>query len=324
MNEVLIKKTRKSMMISFALTLLICISSLVLMSGFNTIQKNSEQLSKSIETQWRSYTQVILEGFEGEMLEAINTNNLNPYDDEELNTWVMRNLPFLKNKGFIDNFAIVNIGYTVRDTYLDLELSVLNTDSDTENIIKDAYKSILKDVYDKDVPYILKRIDEESVRLHQVIPFISTATIRQLYIEALMLDDTLSSTTSVYDINQLNSDACWTESISIPNGILGFNSEPPYINNEKNPIYRKVSIYVSINKDDIMSNYDTYNNSTRHLANFSMCLLLVIFIVSIIAIAILFINTINKNGGVYDANIDHKSSVGCDIDNVHVTNSRDE
>lgn len=327
MNELLRnKKTKRNIILIFLLTLFICISSMVLMCVFTKIDDNSEQLSNSIETQWRAYTRVILSEFESELLEEINSSELDPYNDDELNSWIVDNLPFLKKSGMIDNFAIMNIGYKLRDKSMNLELSFLNnSDTLAKDRIEQSYKSILSDINGKDIKYVIQRITEEAQRINSEIQYISVKEIKDLYIEALLLNNegVGSSNMSISELDDMHdSDKYWTESITIPNGILGFDSQPPYINNEANPIYRKVVVYVSVDKDTIMSEYDILANNTNELVNISIVILVFMTVLCIVIIAILFVNTINMNGGVYDADDAHENSCRNDDDSGHIDLNR--
>lgn len=316
-------KPRTAILISLVLTLLICISSFVLMNVSVKISENSEHLSQSMEEQWRSYTKSLLQDLEKKILTAVDNNEVDPYDEKALNEWVVSNLPFMNTDGMINNFAIVNLGYRIRDQALDLQLNFLEgkLDEGSKNAILSSYNSLLQNIHDKNIEYIVSRINEESVQLSKQFTYINSDVFKKMFMDAILLDDNIVGTSNV-KLNQIEEiykdDSCWTESIVIPNGILGFNEEPPYINNQKNPMYKKIAIYVSVDKNVIMENYMSYHNNTKQLVDLSIYLLILMSVFCIFVIAILFVSVIKANGGVCDADDNHKDSNSDDADRIYV------
>lgn len=319
-------KPKMAILISLILTIVICITSFILMNTSLKINDNSKQLSASIETQWRDYTKSILQDLEKKILFSINGGELDPFNEKELNDYVIDNLPLSTDGVVVNNFAIVNIGYKVRDQSLDLQLNFLEgrLDEGNEQTILNSYNSILQDIHTKGIPEIMSRINEESEQLSKQFNYISSDVFKKMFMDATLFDENIVSTSNVKldQIEEIYKEDCWTESIVIPNGILGFNEEPPYLNNQKNPMYKKVAIYVSVDKDRIMEDYLIYQNNTEKLVNLSICLLVLMTVFCIFIIAILFVNVIKMNGGVYDAAYSNESCNSNNTDSVHIDGSR--
>ena len=90
------------------------------------------------------------------------------------------------------------------------------------------------------------------------------------------------------------------ETTTIPNGLLGLNGQPEFIQtNVPNINYNKLTIYISSKENDVLYSFNEYEKSCQDIVNISVVLLSIISIFSIIIITLIFkdLLRLNLNGG---------------------------
>ena len=95
-------------------------------------------------------------------------------------------------------------------------------------------------------------------------------------------------------------DDLWVETTTIPNGLLGLNGQPEFIQtNVPNINYNKIYIYISSKENDVLYSFNEYKKSCQDIVNISVVLLSIISIFSIIIITLIFkdLLRLNLNGG---------------------------
>ena len=119
--------------------LLIMVSLFIMLPNY---MKRSEDTMTSvkneIKTSWEEKTENYLELIRTDLETSVNNNELNPYDNDELEKWLDSNMNILRMKRADEyNVSIVSMGYTKQD-----QISLLKNELNDSSMINNNYYEI--------------------------------------------------------------------------------------------------------------------------------------------------------------------------------------
>lgn len=259
--------------------IMILIFSLSLHIFASRADTNLKQIKETIETESQKNIKTDLESMKSDFEIAISNNEIDMNNDEQITDWVLNHLS-IKNKDYLKNFDLVNLGYSLNDNNV-IDYSIL----DNYDLPEDA-KSYIKEVCKKELVLIDKtneEIENEIIKISNKIVYkynfgredavrIITDMVFQ---KGKLLFSTnnnelplsLDELISIKDYTFVNNggDNVWVESISIPSGTLGFDNQPIYKNNIENLSYKKILFIVTIDSNIVMNPYNNYLKSYNYI-----------------------------------------------------------
>ena len=239
-------------------------------------------LKTSIEEEWQVNIESDLKYIRSYLENVVNKNEIDINDSEAISENVLEHLS-LQNKQYIKSLDVVNLGYMVNKSNSDLELL-------TNDVLTDEQKEYLenkcKNTIDpnKDIKNIEKQINEISYDLSKQFN-LEKEIVKQIIINSILEKNKILLSTSennhleeiIDDIKRSDTfgfknfvkDDLWIETISVPEGRLGFDNEPKYKNGSENLSYRKIVLIATIDSNIIMK---PYNDHIRDIKNLENCI----------------------------------------------------
>lgn len=302
------KRIRNFEILTLLFTLFICIFLFTLKVFINKSETNLVSLKTSIEQEWQENIKSDLSYIQDYLEDGISNGNINIQDDNAITNLVLDHLS-LKNKPYIKNFDLINLGYSLNDNIIDLNLSIQNDSLNDEErqYIKEKCSTSLN--ISKSNNEIEKQIEEISIDVANKFN-IDYYTIREILINSIFEKDkilfsTSSNTFNEEDINELRKtntynfknsigNDIWIESLSVPSGNLGFENEPLYKNEKENLSYKKIVLVATIDSKLLMEPYVTHENDIRNFKLFMFSLLTVVIVVTAIFACAQFVHLLKK------------------------------
>lgn len=320
-------KFMKFKVLSFIFILTTCIITMWLNNIEDTIRTEIANLQISIEDSWKDAARSNLTYLKYELEAAINSNEIDEADDNQITQWVINHSLF-KDSKYLKGLSVINIGYSSLDDVMNLKMKL----SDSNDIDKDLKNSIL---YNSDELLNIKgKTDDEkkdliykfATKLCLNNPTYDSETIRAILMNIVFEKDKVLFSTNddiKYDKNKTSyeigtgDNRIWVESVLIPSGTTGFNSEPIFKNNKDNISYKKIIIAVAMDRNIIMLPYETHLVQLNYLLFIANSLIVIIMLISIVFLFISFrriLNKYNNMGG--DTNAEGFRSVCACINSV--------
>lgn len=311
--------------VCFVLTVFATLCAVSISSLEEKNAKSVELFQTSIENQWRTFAKSAINTFESELLEAVSKNEVDPLNRNSINKWVTENISMINNDELIADFAIVDIGYSIKDRKnIKLDLSIIDNqlDEKSKTYIENQFNSLLECINESTkMNELIQKIDAISKNISSETKIIDYEGIKKILLSSFLTSGDIISG-NYLDITS-DSDDKLTEIIYIPNGILGFNDEPAYIYNEENMLYKKLAVYVSINKSNLIKYFDSYLTYFNSIILIFKIMLSISFIITIAIMIYIFYVALISTGG--DKNVgDNENTNVIHVDNVHIDNIADE
>lgn len=301
------KKIRKLQLFSGGICLAICIASLVLLQCTYIFTKRVEDIQKNIEYISRSEIRSNLDRLKYELEDEVE-KGLNIYDDEIITKFIIDHFEF--NNELIQDYAVINIGYShLSNRY---ELSVALNSKDTDESIKNELMNIdtdriFKGISNKDINDNLYELALTITSKYDNTDFLSIYnTLRDIIFDKEKI--IFSSTKDVNYINDLGSSITdeWIETKIIPTS-LGFNNEPEYKSGQPNINYKKLLIRIKLNKEKILEPYKLNINTLYTLKNIINILIVILVFCTMILLVRKSILCIAENNAGGDNIVRRKS-----------------
>ena len=303
-------KIKKNILLLTTLSLIVTLSSICLIYATRNQYAQTKNLTKKIEEEWRSNTKRYLEGIQTNLEFAVHTDHLNIDDDDDIYRWITDHTEVLFTDNEIENVSVISLGYSVNKDSVEL-----NIDLDTQKLLPDdikdefetAYKVLVNNLENNEVSSktLNNEIDSIAKKISEACD-LPHASIKSIIIKNLLESNKVIF--SLHDIgNEVNPYDCsysyknkeekeiWVESVLIPDGVLGFNNEAPYVNGEENLNYKKILVTIAVPSDSILKPYVKYMDTVQSIVNISVTLLAIITVSSIIVIIIIFKNMLQFN-----------------------------
>lgn len=315
MNKKHIKKYTFTLLL---LCIFVLISTVSLYYNYQQQEKEIEEMSDNYEKEWRKECNKYLQGVKNQLEYSINDGTLNPYNDKDIKQWFISNMELLKiTDNNIDDFRVICIGSTITNNTKKLHQLLLDydiNDKDLENNLNNKISNILNSVNENSISNAdINTMIEEATNEIVEDTNLDYNKIKDILQKSLFSKNKLlfSINDSIKDNNyeELNysyknkqGDIIWVESLVIPEGALGFDSEPAVIDGKLNVNYKKIQISLAINSSSFMQTQTKCFNNYYSIFKLSSNLLICIIIVSIVVIVIIFKSALNlnKDGGTYD------------------------
>ena len=286
----------------------ICLFSIGLKSFLHKNDKNLNNLKISIENEWKENIHADLTYIQDNLQKSINDNTISSSDDGAITKIVLDHLS-LNNKDYIKSFSIINIGYSKNDGKIDMNLFMNDNDKFSKESIDDItnqFKHICIDNISSEE--LQKNINEIAFNISEKYD-IEYKNVKDFIINSLFEKNKMLFSTSENKF-QDNDGTVWLETITIPNGELGFKNEPEIRNNEPNLLYKKILIIACIDSNVIMQPFNDHCRDMKYLIYiiyFSFSLIMILFMIITFSYFIKIIKSINGGkdsiGGGDSANV---------------------
>ena len=253
-------------------------------------ETNKYTLKSSIEREWQENIESDLKYIQNYLEDATNKNELDLNDSEAISENVLDHLS-LQNKHYIKSFDVINLGYMVNKSNSNLEVLTNDKFNDEQKeYFNNKYKTKLD--LNKSIKEIERQINEISDDMSNKFN-LEKNVVKQIIIDSILEENKVLLSTSknnylgeiideikstdAYGFNTFVKDDVWIETLSVPEGQLGFNNEPRYKNGSENLSYRKIVLIATIDSNIIMQ---PYNNHIRDMKKLENCTyILFIFVV---------------------------------------------
>ena len=309
-NSTIKKRIRRVTQLLGILFILVSILSYSVLSMISNNKQTINNITNQVYANWEKSTNTYLNLVKTKFELALNNNQFDINDNGSIQRWLTNNMNLMdmKNINHMDEISVLCIGYTLNTDFSNLENALKEKGIYTEDI----YNNIKCELQDLVLVY------REAENTQFLIDVSSSAekvaklnnleynTVKDIYVEILLNKNTvLMSSNGIsiedlldedsYELKELKNGNLWTETVVIPEGSLGFNNEPPYINNEENVKYKKIAITVSANSEDVLNNYNYYIKEYNKMVQTSLILLCIVILSSIILIVVSFHNMLKLN-----------------------------
>ena len=253
------------------------------------LENGQANLTETIQSMLKDDIHNVLNGIRIELNDAISRGEVSITSDEEITDWVISHNSF-KHNDKIEGISLVNIGYSTTD-YNTIKGAINNSDLTDE--IKYEINEEFKDIdTDTDVNLLIEKIETESIELSKKYN-VSLDNIKNTILESVFVNNKILFSTNNYVINNEdemsyvinddeNGNLIWVESISIPEGSIGFNDEPQIINNQPNYEYKKLVITVSVNANKVMEPYQSKSKIVSNITSIISQIVIFIIIMTIV------------------------------------------
>lgn len=308
-----LNKIKKGNIIVISLLLVVIFSSILLLNIICSSTKKLNKYEDDFYNYWSDNMQMNLRTFETKFELDIEQKKIDPKDKEELKNWLCGKSNLISDNK-IDNLIVTNIEYELNTNLNDFEEYINNCEIDDEKnkiIILNEYKKLIKEYSDNDfssncILDLIKKYSKSIANITQlsynnINGILMSRITRQ---ERIIFSLTNSNIKKIISNKKSNRsykiDDLWVETTTIPNGLLGLNGQPEFIQtNVPNINYNKISIYISSKENDVLYSFNEYKKSCQDIVNISVVLLSIISIFSIIIITLIFkdLLRLNLNGG---------------------------
>lgn len=308
-----LNKIKKGNIIVISLLLVVIFSSILLLNIICSSTKKLNKYEDDFYNYWSDNIQMNLRTFETKFELDIEQKKIDPKDKEELKNWLSGKSNLISDNK-IDNLIVTNIEYELNTNLNDFEEYINNCEIDDEKnkiIILNEYKKLIKEYSDNDfssncILDLIKKYSKSIANITQlsynnINGILMSRITRQ---ERIIFSLTNSNIKKIISNKKSNRsykiDDLWVETTTIPNGLLGLNGQPEFIQtNVPNINYNKISIYISSKENDVLYSFNEYKKSCQYIVNISVVLLSIISIFSIIIITLIFkdLLRLNLNGG---------------------------
>lgn len=308
-------KINRFKFISLLFTILVCLFSLSLNRLIVNTNDNINELRGTIEEGWKRDIHFNLINLKNNLEDAIIAGDVNLYDDDSISKWVLTHSIFKDNENIL-KVSLINIGYSTVNSQLAMHITIENSTLSQEikkELIRYSNQIIEKNLQSNEK--VLEMIDTWSSDISSNYD-ISFESVQSILKNALFVKDkVLFSTDSTF--YQCSDDSpYWIESLMIPDGSLGFNSEPLIKNDTENLNYKKIIVTVVLDKEALMQPYNRHINNLRSLCETSQLLLIVLSIGTILYLCINFIGILNKYNVGGDTNAEYSRNVYSHINSM--------
>ena len=308
-----LNKIKKGNIIVISLLLVVIFSSILLLNIICSSTKKLNKYEDDFYNYWSDNIQMNLRTFETKFELDIEQKKIDPKDKEELKNWLCGKSNLISDNK-IDNLIVTNIEYELNTNLNDFEEYINNCEIDDEKnkiIILNEYKKLIKEYSDNDfssncILDLIKKYSKSIANITQlsynnINGILMSRITRQ---ERIIFSLTNSNIKKIISNKKSNRsykiDDLWVETTTIPNGLLGLNGQPEFIQtNVPNINYNKIYIYISSKENDVLYSFNEYKKSCQDIVNISVVLLSIISIFSIIIITLIFkdLLRLNLNGG---------------------------
>lgn len=304
------KKIKKSIMLLTTLLMVVTISSVCLIHATKNEFEETKELTKKIEQEWRLSTQRHLEAIQNNLENAVYTKDLDIDDDDAVYRWITNHLEGLYSDDKIENISVISLGYSINKNNVEL-----NIDLDTQKLLSDE----VLDEFETDYKILVEDLESNTVskqslnaQIDSIAKKISyTCNLSQSNIKSIIVRNLLETNKVIFSLHNISNeikpydysysyknekgDIIWVESVLIPDGVLGFNNEAPFVNGTENANYKKLLVTIAVPSSSVLEPYSNYMTSVDNIVNISLTLLTIITVSSIIVIIIIFKNMLQFN-----------------------------
>lgn len=341
MKKSIYNKIRRTVLLLSLLTFLVISSSVVFIGVVRDTYENMENMVDQVHNDWRSNTRAYLKDLQIKLEKAISKGEINPYNDKEIENWITNNADILTMESSLYDFKVLSLGYSIREKNvmnIDVLLNEADlTDKHMNELFRTQFQTISNGIGEKDNATVIEEIECISREIDKdgALPY---ETARDILIKFVMdkdgiifsIDNGMYDTPSIgkesYSIKNTNDEEIWIETVVIPEGLLGFDNQPPYVDGEENIHYKKLSIAISTKAESVLAPYREYTSTNSRIVTLSLCLLTIMTISSSIIIAISFKNTLklNRLDGEKNAVETDRDSSNCGNSQFCCNDTRDE
>lgn len=279
--------------------LLIMVSLFIMLPNYMKLSEDTmTSVKNEIKTSWEEKTENYLELIRTDLETSVNNNELNPYDNDELEKWLDSNMNILRMKRADEyNVSIVSMGYTKQD-----QISLLKNELNDSTIINNNYyeifntqlNNLISHISTKDNIELVDEIDNIAIEINKTtnlpISDIKKILCKCVFVKNVIIMNSSDSSNNVsisndYIIEEFIDKSIISKTLVIPEGVLGFDEQTPYNNNGDNYKFKKIAITISTKEDVVLSPYEEYLNNFKLNNNITLILLCVI-IISLLGIII--------------------------------------
>ena len=267
------------------------------------LENNQANLTDTVQSMLKDDIRDGLNEIQIGLNDAISSGEVSLSSDKQITDWVMSHNSF-KHNDKIQGISLVNIGYSAAD-YNSMK-GVING-SDLSNEIKDEINNEFKTIdTDIDVNLLIEKIEVKSIELSEKYNM-DLDNIRNTVLESVFTNNKIlfSTTNYISDNNKMsyviNDDEhgslIWVESISIPDGSIGFNDEPKILNNQPNYEFKKLILTVTVDATKVMEPYQEKSQIIATITNtISQIIIFIIIVTTILCFStvMVLISKLNK------------------------------
>lgn len=259
-------------------------------------------LTETVQTMLKEDIHDILNVIKVDLNEAINNGEVSLSSDDEITDWVISHNSFNYNEK-IKGISLINIGYSTNNFN---NIEEVLSDSNLSIEVKEEIYDEFKNINCNDTKTLINQIEQKSIELSEKYN-VSSDIIRNIILESTFTSNKVLFSTNTYDIDNTNMSyvinddetdtIIWVESISIPDGNMGFNDEPMILNDQPNYNYKKLILSVTVDATKIMEPYKEKSQVIATISNiisYTIIIIIIITTVLVFSTVMILISKLNK------------------------------